>query len=200
MESTAQSIACPGCGRPPCSTLACLACGRVLNEPEGADLFARLGLQQRIDLDADLLEANYLRLSRALHPDFHGGADTELRELANRNSSLLNEAQRVLTDDQARAEYLLECIDPAALERWKTLAPDFLMQAMELSEEVEQARGPDAAQLSGLVARLRAEIAPRAAALADAASWTTPDTRRLATLLHELRVLRRILRDAERGS
>jgi DnaJ-domain-containing protein 1 len=148
-------------------------------------------------VDADQLETHYLRLSRALHPDFHGDAGDAAREAANSNSSLLNEAHRVLSDEQARAEYLLGRLDPDALERWKTLAPDFLMEAMELSEAVEEARGTDMDRLAELVARVRAEMADRRAVLNDAGSWTAPDTQRLATLLHEQRVMRRILRDAE---
>jgi molecular chaperone HscB len=200
VESTVQARACPGCGAPAKSTLACLACGCVLAEPADSDHFARLGVPAAIDVDPDLLETQYLRLSRALHPDFHGAADEPAREHANRNSALLNEAYRVLTDAHERAEYLLERIEPGALERWKTLPPNFLMQAMELSEAVEDARAADAGGLSALADRLRDDVAARARELADPASWAAPDTRRLATLLHEQRTLRRILRDAEGGT
>jgi molecular chaperone HscB len=200
VESTARTLACPRCGKPPASTLACLDCGHVLAEPGGANHFARLGLPAAIDVDERLLEANYLRLSRALHPDFHGGADEATRQVANRNSSLLNEAFQALSDEQARAEYLLELVDPGALDRAKTLAPGFLMEAMELSESVAEARGADAAALSALVARVREDIAKRRDVVAAPASWSDPDTQRLATLLHEQRVLRRVLRDAEGAS
>ena len=39
------------------------------------DAFDTLGLEPRMDLDTDELEARYLSLSRDCHPDFHNGAD-----------------------------------------------------------------------------------------------------------------------------
>jgi|SRR5262245_10029412 len=193
--------ACPACGRPPGSTLACLHCGRLIEEAPGATHFQRLGLPAGERIDRAALEAAYLKLSRRLHPDFHGGADEDARALALRNSALLNEAYAVLSDDEQRAEYLLGLHDPQALERWKNLPPDFLMQAMETSEAVEgAARNGDRPALARLAAGVRRDIDERMQRLADARSWQRPDARALATLLHELRVFRRILRDAEKAA
>jgi Fe-S protein assembly co-chaperone HscB len=197
-ESAAPAAsACPACGQALRSTLACLACGRLLEEGADADHFARLGAPRSPVIDRAALEQAYIRLSRLLHPDFHGGSSELLRERANRSSALLNEAWSVLTDDQERAEYLLERLDPGVLERNKTLPPALLMQAMELSEEVEAALAArDAAGRQALAARVRDEMATRAATLGDPARWQQPDTATLARLLHEQRVFRRILRDA----
>jgi molecular chaperone HscB len=198
MESSAPPALCPGCGQPPGSTLACLQCGRVLEEPAGATHFQRLGAPAAAGVDRAALERTYLRLSRLLHPDFHGGADARLLDLAVANSALLNEAYALLGDDEARAEYLLSLHDAGALERWKALPPAFLAEAMERSEAVEEAAASgDRAVLARLAADARDEIAARRAQLGDPQAWAPPDTRRLATLLHELRVFRRILRDAE---
>ncbi len=185
-----NASACSSCGEPALSTLACLACGAVEDERGEADHFARLGLPRSPSLDAALLERRYLQLARRLHPDFHGGGAPDLVARVNRHAALLNEARETLGDDDARREYLLELLRPGALERHKQLAPAFLMEALELSEQAEGAA--DAA----LRARLDAEIDARRATLADAALWTDPDAARLATLLHELRVFRRIRRDA----
>jgi molecular chaperone HscB len=192
---------CPGCGQAPQSALACLHCGRLLEEAPGTTHFQRLGLAPGARPDAAALERAYLRLSRLLHPDFHGAGDERQRELALRNSALLNEAYGTLGDAEARAEYQLGLLDAGALDRWKQLAPDFLVTAMETSEAVEQAaEARDGAALARLREEARGEIARRLDALSDPAAWAAPDTRRLATLLHQLRVFRRILRDAERAS
>jgi molecular chaperone HscB len=199
--ASAPIPACPACGRPPGSTLACLHCGRLLDEPQGATHFQRLGLPAGQHVDRATLESAYLKLSRRLHPDFHGSADDDARALALRNSALLNEAYAVLSDDEQRAEYLLGLHDPQALERWKNLPPAFLMQAMETSEAVEgAAHSGDRPALARLVAGVRRDIDERLRRLADAESWRQPDARELATLLHELRVFRRILRDAEKAA
>lgn len=188
---------CPACRQPLTSTLACLACGQLLDEGPQADHFARLGVPRAPRPDRAALERSYIRLSRLLHPDFHGGDTDTQRELANHNSALLNEAWRVLTDDQERDEYLLERLDPGALERHKALPPAFLGEAMELSEALESAQaGGDAAAAESIVARVRAAMAAHAGELGEPARWQQPDTAHLARLLHEQRVYRRILRDA----
>ncbi|HTE06467.1 MAG TPA: Fe-S protein assembly co-chaperone HscB [Planctomycetota bacterium] len=201
MNPDPAPVPCPQCGLDPQSSLACLHCSRLLEEAPGATHFQRLGLPVGVVPDAAALERSYLRLSRLLHPDFHGASDESLRDLALRHSALLNEAYVTLGDPESRAEYLLGLHDPQALDRWKQLASEFLMTAMETSEAVEQAGlSHDGDALARLRREARAEIDARLASLADPAAWTAPDTRRLATLLHELRVFRRILRDAERAA
>ena len=156
--------------------------------------FERLGLPAAPDVDLAVAERNYLRLSRALHPDFQAPGDEAAADRANDATARLNEAWAVISDPEARAEYLLELRDPGAMERSKTLSPAFLAEAMELSEEAEAAaREPAAA--AKLRARVQADADARLASVLSPAAWASPDTRRLATALHELRVLRRVLRD-----
>jgi len=190
----AATTACPRCGAALQSTLACLACGALLDEPADATHFQRLGLPATTALDAAAAERNYLRLSRALHPDFHGGADEAATGRANAATAVLNEAWSVLSEPASRAEYLLELLEPGVMERSKQLSPAFLAEAMDLSEEADAAaRDPRAA--AGLRARVQAEADTRLASVLAPGAWVEPDARRLATTLHELRVLRRVLRD-----
>ena len=190
---------CPACGEAPLSALACLRCGAVLTRHPQASAFEDLGLPRSVGLDLDAAERTYLRLSRLLHPDFHGGADAATVERANRNSALLNEAWDTLSDPARRAEFLLELLAPGALEAAKTLSPAFLMEAMELSEQVEQAAG-DTEALAALREQVEGEVAARLAEVTATARWNPPDPRRLATTLHELRTHRRILRDLENSA
>ena len=157
--------------------------------------FERLGLPAAPDLDLDLAERNYLRLSRTLHPDFQPAGDEAAAERANEATARLNEAWAVISDPEARAEYLLELRDPGVMDRTKTLSPAFLAEAMELSEEAETAAGTLAA--AALRTRVQADAEARLASVLRPDAWVQPDTRRLATTLHELRVLRRVLRDLE---
>ncbi|HEX5010194.1 MAG TPA: DnaJ domain-containing protein [Planctomycetota bacterium] len=156
--------------------------------------FERLGVPAAPDVDLAVAERNYLRLSRALHPDFQAPGDEAAAERANDATARLNEAWSVISDPEARAEYLLELRDPGILDRAKTLSPAFLAEAMELSEEAETARR-DPAAARALRARVQADADARLASVLAPAAWGQPDTRRLATTLHELRVLRRVLRD-----
>src|SRR4030095_7776006 len=156
--------------------------------------FERLGVPAAPDVDLALAERNYLRLSRALHPDFQAPGDEAAADRANDATARLNEAWSVISDPEARAEYLLELRDPGAMERAKTLSPAFLAEAMELSEEAEAA-AKDPTVAATLRGRVEADAAARLASALSPAAWGQPDTRRLATTLHELRVLRRVLRD-----
>ena len=90
----------------------------------------------------------------------------------------------------------LAWVPPFALdmERSKQLSPAFLGEAMELSEEADAA-AQDAAATASLRARVRAQVDARLTGVLAHAAWVAPDTRQLATSLHELRVLRRVLRD-----
>jgi len=212
---------CPECGEAPGSSLACLACGAVLDEGPDADHFTRLGLDPLVPYDHDAAELAYLKLSRALHPDFHGADDDAVKERALRNSALLNEAWRTLEDDQHRAEYLLELHDPGVLDRHKKLSPQFLMEAMEVSEELDDARTSGCQETVRRIAETaRKEIDERMKGVARECSATIKriardepgrresrpakllsphdwNTEQIAVLLHQARVYRRILKDTE---
>ncbi|MFT7463968.1 MAG: Fe-S protein assembly co-chaperone HscB [Pseudohongiellaceae bacterium] len=219
-----SSNTCPHCKQSSVSTLACLQCGQMLEESDGCNHFVRLGQSPNDAFDADSAEGVYLALSRLTHPDFHGGDDAAGQALAVAHSALLNEAWRVLNDDQLRAEYSLELHDPGALERHNQLSPAFLMEAMELSEELESARETgcvktierirrDAYQaiqdrMIGVTAACTDTIAriAREAHHPGAESGTLPtamlnahhwNTEQIATLLNQARVYRRILRDTD---
>jgi molecular chaperone HscB len=200
-----------------------VACGRILDEAAGggAHHFRRLGLDSLDVFDPASAEVNYLKLSRLLHPDFQAAADNETRARALRNSARLNESWKVLNDEQLRAEHLLELHDPGVLERHKTLSPEFLMEAMEVSEQLDDARAIGCQDtLRRIAGSARTEIEERMKDVASACTSTilriareeqeasegrparllSPhewNTEQIAVLLHQARVYRRILRDTE---
>lgn len=200
----------------------CLVCGSVLDEPAHANHFTRLGIDPLVPFDAADAEARYIRLSRALHPDHHGGTDADSQFAAVELSAKLNEAYTTLLDEQRRHEYLLSLLDPDALEKHKTLAPDFLMEAMELSEELEDARTRGCrATIERIASLAKDEIDERMKNVTMACRHTMEriaaqqahgngaggvpsrpltlwNTDKIATLLHQARVYRRILRDTQR--
>ncbi len=228
MSARIHEQACSSCAAPTGSTLACLGCGALLDESADSHHYARLGLSPLQVVDEDTLEAAYLKLSRRLHPDHQPAGDADAQRRAIRNSALLNEAYETLRDEQTRHEYLLELFHPGSLDKHKTLDPEFLMEAMEVDEELEQARIDGCADTVGRIAGMaRAAIAERMAGVtfacrdtmerianahagdddalpADiggvprplAARWNTEE---IATLLHQARVYRRILRDTQQA-
>jgi molecular chaperone HscB len=110
--------------------------------PTDKNYFDLFGLPADFDLDLNDLASRYRRLAREAHPDrFASGSDAE-RRLAMQTTTLLNEAFRVLKEPIARARYLLE-LKRVNLPRdtVAAVAPEFLMQQMELRERLDDVRG-----------------------------------------------------------
>ncbi|CAG0955213.1 hypothetical protein PHYC_00425 [Phycisphaerales bacterium] len=96
------------------------------------DPFAVLGLSPGFDLDRQAIERAYLRKAAALHPDAAGEASSE-------QAADLNRARAALADSERRAEALLRRLGGPEKERDKSLPTGFLMEIMEVREQVEAA-------------------------------------------------------------
>ena len=107
------------------------------------DAFAVFGVARTLDLDEPELELRYLKLSRDCHPD-HNRAQTSTDCVAVlQRSAEINDAWNVLRDPWRRARALLEAESQGVLKRNKKLDPMFLMEALELAEEVAHADSDD---------------------------------------------------------
>jgi molecular chaperone HscB len=116
----------------------------------GADYYALLDLDPRYDLDPGELERRYLERSRAVHPDRFVGAPASQRLAALQQSMQLNDAYKTLKQPGSRAEYLLGRRGVTIGDN-EILDPTFLMEVLELREELAEARHDrDAARLRAL--------------------------------------------------
>ena len=97
------------------------------------DSFERLGLPRRFAIDPGELERNYLARSREVHPDFDTGDEDA--------AAALNEAYSTLREPFRRAEHLLNLMGGPSASEDKSLPPAFLMEMLDLREEIESARG-----------------------------------------------------------
>jgi molecular chaperone HscB len=160
------------------------------------DPFGTLGLEPALDIDRNTLEARYLELTRACHPDHHGGGLDEAEQIALLDrAARINDAYRLLRDPWRRAEALLELRDPGVIERNKQLDPGFLMEAMELAEEVATAAEGSSAE--NLTRRLETSIEEDRQRLAAAVADRDHDA--AAVALHESRYHRKALNDLRSG-
>lgn len=89
------------------STLFCPHCSKI-QPPASGDYFAVFGLVPRLDLDLGMLEHEFHKLSRKLHPDRFARATQEEKEWSLADTALLNDAYRTLRDPIRRTEYLLK--------------------------------------------------------------------------------------------
>ena len=104
------------------------------------DPFTVFGLPRSLEIDERALEQRYLKLSRECHPDLHRAKDTADCVAVLQRSAEINDAWRVLRDPWRRARALLESKAPGVLDANKKLDPMFLAEALELAEEVANAR------------------------------------------------------------
>lgn len=89
------------------STLFCPHCSKI-QPPRGGDFYSVFGLSPRLNLDLPLLEKEFYRLSRRLHPDRFARAAENEKEWSLADTALLNDAYRTLKDPVTRTEYLLK--------------------------------------------------------------------------------------------
>jgi molecular chaperone HscB len=117
----------------------------------GDDPFALLGLAPAYDVDLAALERAFFERSKQLHPDRAAGATAAERVAVLSRSRALNDAYQLIKRPVPRAEYLLARAGVTIGDN-ERLDPAFLMEILELREELANAR---AAGDSALVERLQ---------------------------------------------
>ena len=101
------------------------------------NFFEFYGLPTKFELDENALRISYLKLSKENHPDFHV-QDSKKHEEALRITSINNKAYKVLLNEYSRVQHLLDLYN-VSTEGVK-LPPDFLMEMMEINEELMDAK------------------------------------------------------------
>ena len=132
--------------------------------------FELLGLAPAFALETGQLDRSYRDIQSKIHPDRFAHAGDAERRASMQWTTQVNEAYRTLKSPVQRAKYLLELngVD-VAFESNTAMPADFLMEQMELRENLEQAR--DVATLGLLqenLAREKTAIESRLAELIDA--------------------------------
>jgi DnaJ-domain-containing protein 1 len=115
-------VKCQSCDQQ-LSSFFCHDCRIAVPVPRGVDYFRYLGLPQRPLVDAQRLEATYLRLSQEYHPDRHPDLSAEEKEAILYRSALLNQAYACLRDPKQRVQYLVELLTGGERTRSKAIPP-----------------------------------------------------------------------------
>jgi molecular chaperone HscB len=156
MPGPASAEATPTCWS--CGTMRavhfCSSCGKV-QPAVPVDYFTFFGFPRKLNLDASALEKEFYALSRRLHPDVFGQAESQERAWSLEQSSMLNDAYRTLKDPIKRTEYLLR-LEGVELEeqskqatekaratgqlKKQVVPPDLLEKVFELNMHLEELR------------------------------------------------------------
>jgi len=126
--------------------------------------FEIFGFPEFYDLDLAELSSRFRKLQSAIHPDKFASASDAERRLSVQKSALINEAYLALKSPLERARYMLKLrgVD-LSNETSASMAPEFLMQQMELREQLDEIRvsKDPAGKLEGLskkIGRLMEEL------------------------------------------
>ena len=131
-------------------TLFCPHCSKI-QPPPGGDYFSVFGLVPQLDLDLGMLEHQFHKLSRKLHPDRFARAQENEKQWSLADTALLNDAYRTLKDPIRRTEYLLKLHgaeigeEHAGKDRKNQndvsrVPADLLEEAFELNMQLEEMR------------------------------------------------------------
>jgi molecular chaperone HscB len=109
----------------------------ILEQQYPENYFSLLGLPISFDIDKDLLIKNYHEIQRSIHPDNFANAGDRERRLSVQKAAQINDALNSLKNPLPRAIYLLSLF-AIELSDNKHVAPEFLMEQMELREALSQ--------------------------------------------------------------
>jgi molecular chaperone HscB len=107
--------------------------------------------------DPETVKKQFYLLSRKFHPDFFGGADEAEKQHVLEMSALVNKAYKTFQSADAVMKYLLQIHSLLEEEEKYALPPQFLMEVMELNEQVMEMDKEDQAA-KALVLELANEL------------------------------------------
>jgi molecular chaperone HscB len=119
--------------------------------------FELFGLPAEFGVDQEALEKAYREIQSRVHPDRFAHAGDAERRASLQWTTRVNEAYRTLKDPVQRGKHILDLhgVD-VAFETNTQMPGDFLVQQLELREELEAATGSkDASRLEQLRSDLR---------------------------------------------
>ncbi len=120
--------------------------------------FEVFGSPVRLKMAPAELSARFFSLSRESHPDFHAQADEATREEMLEKSAMLNKAWRTFQSPEETIKYVLQLKGLLEEEEKYQLAPDFLMEVMEINEALMDPEEADTEALGKRIETLQTEI------------------------------------------
>ncbi len=161
--ATGSRVVCCSCGsrnaRASDFDFFCVKCSALLPAEEDVSFFQLFGLPEQFSIHLKALEKRYRKIQMAVHPDKFHTCKAEQHDLAEQHSAMINTAYWTLRDPEQRAFYMLSRrgfdVDEETVTRGTPPDPAFLMEIMEMREDVEAA-GPDT--LPGMLEEVDATI------------------------------------------
>lgn len=168
----------------------------------GMNYFQLFNLPESFDVDLQQLSARYRDLQRTVHPDRFATASERDRLLALHKAAEINDALATLKSPLRRAEYLLTLRDVHLASEQQTFRdPQFLMQQMELREQLAEIESADDAEaaLDAFLATLTDDIRAQQHYIGQQLGQQDGDAdHRAADAVRKLKFLLKLQTEAER--
>ena len=128
-------------------------------------------------VDKSLLPKRYFELSKKFHPDFYSNATPGEQQHALEISASLNKAFKTFQSPDETIKYLLKLKNLLQEEEKYELSPAFLLEVMDINEQLMDADQSAAGNLQSAVANLQQEIfEPVKEIIATYKDGETPET------------------------
>jgi molecular chaperone HscB len=141
-----------------------------------------------LKVDKNILAKKYFELQKKYHPDFFIQATDEEQADALEKSSQINKALKILKNEDETIKYVLQLKELLVEDEKYQLPPAFLMEVMELNEEISD-------KSTQLVNSLETEIYEPVKAIIDnfSAATSTQDLLKVKEYYYKKKYLQRIL-------
>ena len=90
--------------------------------------------------DKKRITSRYFELQKKFHPDFYTGADNDEQSDVLEKSAQVNKAYKIFSNSDETIKYVLQLKCLLEKKEKYTISPDFLMEMLDLNEEVADAR------------------------------------------------------------
>ena len=172
-----------------------------MHAAQGKNHFELFGLPVTFDVDTADLAARYRDMQRRVHPDKFANASDQDRRLSLQMTAQINDAFQTLKDPVRRGRYLLSLrgIDLGD-ETDTAMDPAFLMEQMELRENLDQVRQADNphTRLTELANRIEQRLQDGIEQFRRALMEDTPETNKKArNAVREMQFLEKMRREID---
>jgi len=147
---SSSSVTCWNCGHTSENLQDfCNECAVIQPIKQASNYFDILRIKKSFNVNSKQLTKGFRMLQAKYHPDKFTLRSVREQELAADHSSMINNAYHTLLNPVERAEYLLQLAGLSLEESNIDLDPEFLIEIMEVNEELEEAEDKEAVQEIG---------------------------------------------------
>lgn len=161
--------------------------------------FELFGLEPNFSIDVPKLSAKLRTLLNSVHPDRFASSGSQQQMLSMQKTTQLNDAFAVLKNPVKRAQYLLHLKTGIDTSKEHTVNdPEFLMQQLELREELEEiSSSNDIGKLNQFADKIDELEVAQEKQMSELFSQEPLDTDELQKAIYKLQFLHKTLSDIE---